>query len=51
LDTLFSVFVIGSLVVIAWRGVWGIFDLLLFPADKAKSAWGSLVGISDSPSS
>ncbi|EDW88935.1 uncharacterized protein LOC6528158 [Drosophila yakuba] len=43
LDTLFSVFVIGSLVVIAWRGVWGIFDLLLFPADKAKSAWGSLL--------
>ncbi|KAH8248785.1 hypothetical protein KR032_003231 [Drosophila birchii] len=43
LDTLFSVFVIGSLVVIAWRGVWGIFDLLLFPKDKAKSAWGSLL--------
>ncbi|KAI8042957.1 uncharacterized protein LOC128262915 [Drosophila gunungcola] len=43
LDTLFSVFVIGSLVVIAWRGVWGIFDLLLFPADRAKSAWGSLL--------
>ncbi|XP_017032089.1 uncharacterized protein fusl [Drosophila kikkawai] len=43
LDTLFSVFVIGSLVVIAWRGVWGIFDLLLFPRDKAKSAWGSLM--------
>ncbi|KAH8389116.1 uncharacterized protein LOC110177654 [Drosophila serrata] len=43
LDTLFSVFVIGSLVVIAWRGVWGIFDLLLFPRDKAKSAWGSLL--------
>ncbi|XP_017099899.2 uncharacterized protein fusl [Drosophila bipectinata] len=43
LDTLFSVFVIGSLVVIAWRGVWGIFDLLLFPRDRAKSAWGSLM--------
>ncbi|XP_002002895.3 uncharacterized protein LOC6576915 [Drosophila mojavensis] len=43
LDTLFSVFVIGSLVVIAWRGVWGIFDLTLFPRDKAKSAWGSLL--------
>ncbi|BFF95785.1 uncharacterized protein DMAD_13116 [Drosophila madeirensis] len=43
LDTLFSVFVIGSLVVIAWRGVWGIFDLTLFPKDKAKSAWGSLL--------
>ncbi|ALC38284.1 fusl, partial [Drosophila busckii] len=43
LDTLFSVFVIGSLVVIAWRGVWGIFDLTLFPRDKAKSSWGSLL--------
>ncbi|XP_002074275.2 uncharacterized protein LOC6651766 [Drosophila willistoni] len=43
LDTLFSVFVIGSLVVIAWRGVWGIFDLTLFPTNKAKSAWGSLL--------
>ncbi|XP_030382855.1 uncharacterized protein LOC115630436 [Scaptodrosophila lebanonensis] len=43
LDTLFSVFVIGTLVVIAWRGLWGIFDLILFPHDKAKSAWGSLL--------
>ncbi|KAL7739240.1 hypothetical protein ACLKA6_008716 [Drosophila palustris] len=43
LDTLFSVFVIGTLVVIAWRGLWGIFDLTLFPQDKAKSAWGSLL--------
>ncbi|KAH8399568.1 hypothetical protein KR222_009851, partial [Zaprionus bogoriensis] len=43
MDTLFSVFVIGSLVVIAWRGVWGIFDLTLFPKDRAKSAWGSLL--------
>ncbi|KAH8297918.1 hypothetical protein KR018_000619 [Drosophila ironensis] len=43
LDILFSVFVIGSLVPIAWRGVWGIFDLLLFPHDKALSAWGSLM--------
>lgn len=43
MDTLFSVFVIGSLVVIAWRGLWGIMDLTLYPDDKAKSAWGSLV--------
>ncbi|EDV98832.1 uncharacterized protein LOC6566902 isoform X2 [Drosophila grimshawi] len=43
LDTLFSVFVIGTLVVIAWRGIWGIFDLTLFPEDKAKSAFGSLL--------
>ncbi|TMW54886.1 hypothetical protein DOY81_000119 [Sarcophaga bullata] len=43
MDTLFSVFVIGSLVVIAWRGLWGIMDLTLYPDDKAKSAWGSLI--------
>lgn len=43
MDTLFSVFVIGTLVVIAWRGVWGIMDLTLYPGQKSKSAWGSLV--------
>lgn len=42
MDTLFSVFVIGTLVVIAWRGIWGIMDLTLYPGQKAKSAWGSL---------
>ncbi|XP_046807700.1 uncharacterized protein LOC111681394 [Lucilia cuprina] len=43
MDTLFSVFVIGSLVVIAWRGLWGIMDLTLYPEDRARSAWGSLI--------
>ncbi|XP_037927305.1 uncharacterized protein LOC119661872 [Teleopsis dalmanni] len=43
LDSLFSIFVIGTLVVIAWRGLWGIMDLTFYPSNKAKSAWGSLL--------
>ncbi|XP_075153757.1 transmembrane protein fuseless [Haematobia irritans] len=43
MDTLFSIFVIGTLVVIAWRGLWGIMDLTLYPEEKAKSAWSSLI--------
>ncbi|XP_013107366.1 uncharacterized protein LOC106087031 [Stomoxys calcitrans] len=43
MDTLFSIFVIGTLVVIAWRGLWGIMDLTMYPGEKAKSAWASLI--------
>ncbi|XP_005189398.2 uncharacterized protein LOC101888447 [Musca domestica] len=43
MDTLFSIFVIGTLVVIAWRGLWGIMDLTVYPGEKAKSAWSSLI--------
>ncbi|XP_011193547.1 uncharacterized protein LOC105219245 isoform X2 [Zeugodacus cucurbitae] len=43
LDTLFSVLVIGTLVVIVWRGVWGIMDITFYPFDKTKSSWSSLI--------
>jgi Fuseless len=43
LDCIFSVFVIGSLVVIVWRGSWGILDIILLPHDETNSAWLSLV--------
>ncbi|XP_067622486.1 uncharacterized protein fusl isoform X1 [Eurosta solidaginis] len=43
LDTLFSIFVIGTLVVIAWRGVWGIMDLTFYPFDRKTSYWSSLI--------
>ncbi|XP_017467953.1 PREDICTED: uncharacterized protein LOC108360252 [Rhagoletis zephyria] len=43
LDTLFSVFVIGTLVVIVWRGVWGIMDITFYPFDRKKSSWSSLM--------
>lgn len=46
LDCLFSVLVIGSLVVFVWRGLWVLLDLRLFPEDKALSAWSSLVSFS-----
>ena len=45
LDCLFSVLVIGSLVVFVWRGLWVLLDLTLFPGDPALSAFGSLVCI------
>jgi len=43
LDCLFSVFVIGTLVVFVWRGAWVLIDLYLFPESEVWSAWGSLV--------
>ncbi|KAL9923358.1 transmembrane protein fuseless isoform 1-T3 [Glossina fuscipes fuscipes] len=43
MDALFSIFVIGTLVVVAWRGLWGVMDLTLYPHDRAKSARGSLM--------
>ncbi|XP_070498973.1 uncharacterized protein [Chironomus tepperi] len=42
-DCLFSVLVIGSLVVFVWRGLWVLLDLKLFPEDATVSAWASLI--------
>uniref|UniRef100_U5ESC6 Putative fuseless n=1 Tax=Corethrella appendiculata TaxID=1370023 RepID=U5ESC6_9DIPT len=42
LDCIFSVLVIGSLVVFVWRGLWVLLDLLLFPEEPSLSAFGSL---------
>lgn len=43
LDCLFSVLVIGTLVVFVWRGAWALIDIFLFPENEILSAWGSLV--------
>jgi hypothetical protein len=43
LDCLFSVLVIGTLVVFVWRGAWALIDIFLFPENDVWSAWGSLV--------
>lgn len=43
LDCLFSVFVIGTLVVFVWRGAWVILDIYLYPDDEGSSAIGSVV--------
>ncbi|XP_030746645.1 uncharacterized protein LOC115875357 [Sitophilus oryzae] len=43
LDCLFSVLVVGTLVVFVWRGLWIMVDLFLFPEDRVASAHGSLV--------
>lgn len=45
LDCMFSVLVIGSLVVFVWRGLWVLLDMKLFPEDKALSAWASVVSV------
>lgn len=45
LDCLFSVLVVGTLVVFVWRGMWVLLDLFLFPEDEVLSAWSSLVRI------
>ncbi|KAG8223605.1 hypothetical protein J437_LFUL004129 [Ladona fulva] len=42
-DCLLSVLVIGTLVVVVWRGAWNLLDQLLFPEREDWSAWGSLV--------
>lgn len=54
LDCVFSVGVVGSLVVFVWRGSWALLDFFLYPEDVAKSSWCSLVssstvGFRDSP--
>ncbi|XP_060863733.1 uncharacterized protein LOC132940260 isoform X2 [Metopolophium dirhodum] len=43
LDSFFSVCIIGSLVVIVWRGVWSLMDNYLYPDDYNTSAILSLV--------
>ncbi|XP_028156938.1 uncharacterized protein LOC114350361 isoform X2 [Ostrinia furnacalis] len=43
LDCVFSVAVVGSLVVFVWRGSWALLDIFLFPEDPVKSCWTSLI--------
>ncbi|XP_060835038.1 uncharacterized protein LOC132918007 isoform X1 [Rhopalosiphum padi] len=43
LDSFFSVCIIGSLVVIVWRGVWSLMDEYIYPGDDNTSAILSLV--------
>lgn len=43
LDCIFSVGVVGSLVVFVWRGSWALLDIFLYPDDQVKSCWISLV--------
>ena len=43
LDCLFSVLIVGTLVVFVWRGAWTILDLYLYPDSHCLSAWSSLV--------
>ncbi|CAH0406815.1 unnamed protein product [Chilo suppressalis] len=43
LDCVFSVAVVGSLVVFVWRGSWALLDIFLFPDDQVKSYWISLI--------
>ncbi|XP_055635083.1 uncharacterized protein LOC129774984 isoform X2 [Toxorhynchites rutilus septentrionalis] len=43
LDCMFSVLVIGSLVVFVWRGLWVLLDQSLFPEDSALTAWASVL--------
>ncbi|XP_023955123.2 uncharacterized protein LOC112058487 isoform X2 [Bicyclus anynana] len=43
LDCLFSVTVVGSLVVFVWRGSWALLDIFLYPDNLVKSCWTSLV--------
>ncbi|CAG4949364.1 unnamed protein product [Colias eurytheme] len=43
LDCVFSVTVVGSLVVFVWRGSWALLDIFLFPDDPSKSCWTSLI--------
>ncbi|OXA59261.1 hypothetical protein Fcan01_06000 [Folsomia candida] len=41
-DCTFSVFVVPSLTVCCWRGVWNLADLYLYPDDPAASALSSM---------
>ncbi|XP_063379043.1 uncharacterized protein LOC134665907 isoform X2 [Cydia fagiglandana] len=43
LDCVFSVAVVGSLVVFVWRGSWALLDMFLFPDDQLRSCWTSLL--------
>lgn len=39
--------VIGSLVVVVWRGLWVVCDLVIYPEQLAVSAWASVVSSSN----
>lgn len=39
--------VVGSLVVLVWRGVWVFLDILIYPDNKTLSAFSSLVSAID----
>ncbi|XP_050089561.1 uncharacterized protein LOC126573456 isoform X2 [Anopheles aquasalis] len=43
MDCMFSVLVIGTLVVFVWRGLWVLLDLKLYPEDQGTSAWASVL--------
>lgn len=43
LDCIFSVLIVGTLVVFVWRGAWVMLDVFLFPKQDSLSAWASLV--------
>lgn len=45
IDCAFSVIVIGTLVVLVWRSLWVLFDLIIFPNDPDISGWYSVVSI------
>lgn len=45
LDCVFSVGVVGSLVVFVWRGSWALLDIFLFPEETIKSCCTSLVSL------
>ncbi|XP_028030331.1 uncharacterized protein LOC114243147 isoform X1 [Bombyx mandarina] len=42
LDCVFSVSVVGSLVVFVWRGSWALLDIFILPDNLVKSLWISL---------
>lgn len=43
LDCLFSVLIVGTLVVFVWRGAWILLDIFIFPDNEIWSSWTSLV--------
>lgn len=45
-DVIFSIFVIGTLGVLSWRGFWGVLDFVLYPGNKSMSGFSSLVCVS-----
>lgn len=45
IDCAFSVIVIGTLVVLVWRSLWVLFDVLIFPGDPILSAYYSVVSV------
>ncbi|XP_030766772.1 uncharacterized protein LOC115890629 [Sitophilus oryzae] len=43
LDCLFSVAVVGNLVIFFWRGLWVVTDIIILPDNFIQSSWASLV--------